>query len=140
MKTFNEFINEGQHFLRSIGKNDKVTGKKTFGDLCHGDWFFVKDTEGLYHADLIYGNDITDDHFHWWYTSEFENASDFEMENLKDKCMCIGVDAENGEEYEFYSNMDEFIKNTGIKADDTIKVEREKDDKEMMFINFKNSI
>lgn len=26
MKTFNEFINEGQHFLRSIGKNDTVVG------------------------------------------------------------------------------------------------------------------
>lgn len=41
MKSFNEFINENNQFLRSIGKNDDVKGEKTFGDLQKGDWFYI---------------------------------------------------------------------------------------------------
>lgn len=40
MKTFNDFINEGQHFLRSISKNDTVVGA-AFNELQAGDWFYV---------------------------------------------------------------------------------------------------
>lgn len=40
MKTFNEFINESNQFLRSIGKNDAVIDDKTFGELDVRDLFF----------------------------------------------------------------------------------------------------
>lgn len=42
MKTFNEFINEGHQFLRSIGKNDNIVDcMKPFNDLEIGDWFWT---------------------------------------------------------------------------------------------------
>lgn len=40
MKTFNEFVNEGQQFLRSVSKNDKVKGE-SFNSLSEGDLFFM---------------------------------------------------------------------------------------------------
>lgn len=41
MKTFEEVINEGHQFLRSIGKNDEVKTVKTFGELEENDWVYV---------------------------------------------------------------------------------------------------
>lgn len=48
MKTFNEFINEGQRFLRSISKNDKIEGVgKTFGELKQDDFIYIVFEEHL---------------------------------------------------------------------------------------------
>lgn len=41
MKTFNEFINEGNQFLRSIKKDDEAVAEKTFGNLKNGDIIYM---------------------------------------------------------------------------------------------------
>lgn len=64
MKSFNEFINEGHQFLRSIGKNDSVVAQKTFSDLRENDWFYCVSTSNgdIRHCRIHYirkdGDDI----------------------------------------------------------------------------------
>lgn len=54
MKTFNEFINEGQQFLRSIGKNDNVIAPIPVRELKVGDWFYyANDFLAIRHVQII---------------------------------------------------------------------------------------
>lgn len=64
MKTFEQIINEGQQFLRSVGKNDKV--EKSFTDLKIGDYFYavlegdlvqkIAKKKYTYHAQRLFTN------------------------------------------------------------------------------------
>lgn len=53
MKTFIEFVNEDQHFLRSISKNDKVVdAEKPLTELREGDWFWYCEHHLAWHCQI----------------------------------------------------------------------------------------
>lgn len=68
MKTFNEFINEGHQFLRSIGKNDVVHNRIPANEVKAGDWVWYCNTGKAIHCQI---EDVTlrSDGFLWKYQS-----------------------------------------------------------------------